>query len=120
MVDIPDLRRIVRGQSLNDTISVLAKAGAQRLARRIMINMLLTIFMLTALTGPSRANEAAPHVTAVAVARAQIMSGVRIAQQLDSADAEPRNRKTRPPKPRERPCPEANIKPCRLFVTDMP
>jgi hypothetical protein len=112
--------RIVKGQSLIDTKSADTGDGGQCAGRRMMVKMLLTIFMLTGLTGPSRANDTAPHAVAVAVARAQIMSGVRISHQFDHADAEPRNRKSRPPKPRERPCPEANITPCRLFVTDMP
>jgi hypothetical protein len=88
--------------------------------RGIVVSMWLTIFVLTTLTGPLHANEAAPRAVAVAVARAQIISGVRIAQDRALADSEPRHRKSRSPKPRERPCPDANITPCQLFVTDMP
>ena len=85
-----------------------------------MMIMLLSIFILGVLNGPSHANDVAPRAVAVAVARAEIISGVRISQEIELADADPRTRKSRPRRPRERPCPETNIASCRLFVTDMP
>jgi hypothetical protein len=69
------------------------------------------------LTGSAGANDA-PHVTAVATARATIVAGVRVGPPV-------RNERTpeqQPlvPKPRERPCPENDQTPCRLIVTDLP
>jgi hypothetical protein len=112
--------RIVGGQSLFDTVRLRARDGRSVTLRGTMVKMLLTILLLSAPTRPSRANDAVPHAVAVAVARAEIMSGVRIEQQVAPVDAEPRDRKTRLPKPRERPCPDVGKTPCRLFVTDMP
>jgi hypothetical protein len=80
--------------------------------------MVTIVFGLTLLAGSARADPASPHVTTVAVARAQILSGVRIQQASQGADTKQERRET--PRPRERPCPEAEATPCRLMVIDMP
>jgi hypothetical protein len=81
--------------------------------------MLVTIFFaLVVMPGQVRSDPATPHVTAVAVARAQILSGVRAGPEPQATDKKRENRET--PRPRERPCPEAEATPCRLMVIDMP
>jgi hypothetical protein len=83
--------------------------------------MWFTMFVaFIAAPGSIRAEQATPRVTAVAVARAQIVSGVRISREQIDVDQDTATRKTRLPKPRERPCPEAHEHPCRLIVVDMP
>jgi hypothetical protein len=83
--------------------------------------MSFTILLaLVAFPASVRAEDAVSHVTAVAVARAQIVSGVRISREQVALDQDTAVRKTRLPKPRERPCPEADEHPCRLIVVDMP
>jgi hypothetical protein len=85
-----------------------------------MVIMLFTMILAGALVGSVRADERNPRATAVAVARAEIVSGVRITREMTIPDDERRVRNNRLPKPRERPCPESDDHPCRLFVVDMP
>ena len=86
-----------------------------------MVKMSFTILIaLVALPGSGRPETAAPRVTAVGVARARIVSGVRISREHVIVDADTPMRATRLPKPRERPCPDADTQPCRLIVVDMP
>jgi hypothetical protein len=81
--------------------------------------MLVTIFFaLVVMPGQVRSDPATPHVTTVAVARAQILSGVRAGPVPQTTDKKREDRET--PRPRERPCPEAEATPCRLMVIDMP
>lgn len=83
--------------------------------------MTVTIALaLALLPGSVRADPASPHVTAVAVARAQILSGVRIEQAPQAAVSKRERREAPLPRPRERPCPEREATPCRLMILDMP
>ena len=121
MVTSPPLDRIVKGQSPNDTPKACKGYGIARRTGAFMVSMSLAIIIALIVTGElARANDGAAHVTAVAVARAQIMSGIRIDHEHLLADNEQPSRNTRLPKPRERPCPEADTHPCRLIVVDMP
>lgn len=70
------------------------------------------------LTGSADANDAQPRITAVAVARATIVAGVRAGP--PTVQNPKRAAQQLPVKPRDRPCPEADPAPCRLIVTDMP
>jgi hypothetical protein len=86
-----------------------------------MVSMLVTMIMAGALVGSVRADEVNPRATAVAVARAEIVSGVRITREmLMRPDDETRSRSNRLPKPRERPCPDNEERPCRMVVVDIP
>lgn len=67
------------------------------------------------LTGSVRAHDGQPHVVAVAVARATIVSGVRAGPPPERRDRVERVEA----KSRERPCPESTKAPCRLIVTDL-
>ena len=121
MVTSPPLDRIVKGQSPNDTPKACKGYGIARRTGAFMVSMSLAIIIaLIVAGGPVRANDGAAHVTAVAVAKAQIISGIRIDRDYLQADNERSSRNTRLPKPRERPCPEADTHPCRLIVVDMP
>ena len=121
MVTPPPLNRIVKGQSPNDTAKARKGYGIARRTGAFMVSMSLAIIIALIVTGqPVRANDDAGHVTAVAVAKAQIMSGIRIDRDHLLADNEQPSRNSRLPKPRERPCPEADPHPCRLIVVDMP
>jgi hypothetical protein len=71
------------------------------------------------ISGSVRADLPAPHVTATVVARAQILSGVRVGEVSRTVDPAREIREAPPPKPRERPCPEREATPCRLMVVDM-
>lgn len=83
--------------------------------------MMITMIMAGALVGRVRAEEQRPRVTAVAVARAEIVSGIRITRDMIIPDNdERRSRNGRLPKPRERPCPDSDENPCRMLVVDMP
>ena len=78
------------------------------------------ILALALLAGSVHADPATPHVTAVVVARAQIMESVRVGQAALTADAKHERGASPLPRPRERPCPEVEAMPCRLMVIDMP
>ena len=81
MVTPPPLNRIVKGQSPNDTAKARKGYGIARRTGAFIVSMSLPIIIaLVVAGGPVRANDGAAHVTAVAVARAQIMSGIRIDQ----------------------------------------
>jgi hypothetical protein len=87
----------------------------------MMLIMLVTIGLALTIVQPSvRAADQGPHVTAVATARAQILSGVRVGPAPPDADTKAERREPPPRRPRERPCPEAEATPCRLMVIDMP
>lgn len=114
-------RRIAAGQSPNETDVAFQNGSAAPRTSAFMVSMSLTIIFAAALlAGTVRAEDSVPHVAAVAVARAQIVSGVRISREQVELDQDTAARKTRLPKPRERPCPEADEHPCQLFVVDMP
>ena len=117
----PPPARIAVGQSRDDTRPLSTKAGMKSQSSVFMVNMMFAFVMVLALLHQStRAESAAPRVTAVATTRAQIMAGVRISgEQSDRNDDVP-SRLTRLPKPRERPCPDTDAQPCRLIVVDMP
>jgi hypothetical protein len=86
-----------------------------------MVIMLVTMITAGALVGSVRADEVHPRVIAVAVARAEIVSGVRILrEEMMRSDDETRPRSNRLPKPRERPCPDTDEHPCRMVVVDIP
>ncbi len=85
-----------------------------------MVTMLFTMIMAGALVGNGRADEVNPRVAAVAVARAQIVSGVRITREMLIRDDEAPSRGNRLPKPRERPCPDTHEQPCLMVVVDIP
>jgi hypothetical protein len=85
-----------------------------------MVIMLFTMILAGAFVGSVRADESNPRVAAVAVSRAEIVSGVRITREMLFADDEQRSRNNRLPKPRERPCPDSNEHPCRMVVVDLP
>jgi hypothetical protein len=86
-----------------------------------MVTMLVTMIMAGALVGSVRADEMNPRATAVAVARAEIVSGVRIMrEEMMRPDDETRSRTNRLPKPRERPCPDSEEQACRMIVVDIP
>jgi hypothetical protein len=85
-----------------------------------MVSMLVTMIMVGALVGSVRADEVNPRATAVAVARAEIVSGVRITREMLIPDDETRSRNNRLPKPRERPCPDGEEHGCRMVVVDIP
>jgi hypothetical protein len=117
--------RIDAGQSSNGTVPDSFEDGIRRDISAFMVSMMFIIGLaLTVLPGSVRAEESASHVTAVAVARAQIVTGVRISREDVAIDHETqpssRSRAIRLPKPRERPCPEPDTPPCRLIVVDMP
>lgn len=121
MVNFQPLRRIAAGQSPNETSVAFQNGSATQKTSALIVSMSFTIIVAAALLpGSVRAQDAVPHVTAVAVARAQVVSGVRISREQMELDQESAARKTRLPKPRERPCPETDEHPCRLIVVDMP
>ena len=121
MTNRPSCVRVAMGQSPDDTAIVRFMRSAPRRLRAFMVSMKFTIIVgLAMMPNPMRADDAMPHVTAVAVAKAQIMSGIRIDRDYLQADNERPLRGNRLPKPRERPCPEADTHPCRLIVVDMP
>lgn len=94
--------------------------GILRLGRPIILTMPVTIlFALIAMAGQVRAEPTVPHVAAVAVARAQILSAVQVGDPPQANDAKRDPREAPPRRPRERPCPEAEATPCRLFVLDI-
>jgi hypothetical protein len=113
--------RIVGGQSLNDTANSADADSAGMTMRVIMVSMMLTMLAVLAVIGGSvRADDTVPHNAAVAVARAEIISGLRVGPPLQPADPKREARETPLPKPRERPCPEREGTPCRLMIVDMP
>lgn len=115
------LHRIAAGQSPNDTSRARFKGSISRKFRAFMVTMSFTVILALALLPETvGADNAAPHVTAVAVARATIVSGVRISREQLALDEDSSSRNPRLPKPRERPCPEADERPCREIVVDMP
>lgn len=86
-----------------------------------MVSMtLITLAALVLVPGSARSDPAVPRATAVVVARAQIVAGVRISSDQIEKDKGELSRATRLPKPRERPCPDTDTPPCRLIVVDMP
>lgn len=86
-----------------------------------MVSMMFTILSaLVILPGSGRTETTTPRVTAVVTARAQIVSGVRLSRERVIVDTDTPSRTTRLPKPRERPCPDADAPPCRMIVVDMP
>jgi hypothetical protein len=72
-----------------------------------------------ALAGSVRADSPASHATAVVVARAQIMSGIRVGSEPPPSGAKRDRSEAPPPRPREKPCPEQEATPCRMLVVDM-
>lgn len=108
-------------QSPNDTRHAHKTCSIARRNGVFMLSMAFIIILaLIVAGGPVRADDSASHVTAVAVAKAQIVSGIRITRDHLQTDIEMPTRNARLPKPRERPCPEVDEHPCRLFVVDMP
>jgi hypothetical protein len=86
-----------------------------------MVSIMFTIILASILVSDNaHSEEDSTRITAVAVARAQIVSGVRLSREQVAVDDETPPRVTRLPKPRERPCPEPSEQPCRLIVVDMP
>ncbi len=86
-----------------------------------MVSMMFTILVaLVVLPHSGRTESTASHVTAVVTARARIVSGVRMTRDHVIVENDTPSRTTRLPKPRERPCPEADSDLCRLIVVDMP
>ncbi len=82
--------------------------------------MLVTILLALIVTpGQVRSDPVTPHVTAVAVARAQILSSVRAGPAQQTTETKRETRDTQARRPRERPCPEQEATPCRLLVIDM-
>lgn len=115
------LHRIAAGQSPNETGTRRKRAGKAPQSGAFMVSVMFTIILATILAGDAaRSEEGSTRVTAVAVARAQIVSGVRLSREQVAVDDETPSRVTRLPKPRERPCPEPSEPPCRLIVVDMP
>lgn len=108
-----------RALSHSGTARTPNRSGGSSVVRGIMVNMsipiVLALFMIPDGVG---ARGAGPRLSAVAVARAQVVSGVRNLQEAN--EARPARRTDPTPRPRERPCPEAARTPCRLFVTDLP
>jgi hypothetical protein len=109
-----------QGQSPNGTADDPKHSGGQRRGAAFMVAMLFTMIMAGALVGNVRADEVNPRVAAVAVARAEIVSGVRITREMLIRDDEAPSRGNRLPKPRERPCPDTHEQPCRMVVVDIP
>ena len=120
MVAPHSLHRPSKGQSPKETSAAQSHAGRSKWRGAIMVIMLLTVFIAGALIGSVHAHEASPRATAVAVARAEIMSGVRITREMMMPEAEKPSRTNRMPKPRERPCPDHDAYPCRMIVIDLP
>ena len=85
-----------------------------------MLAMLLTTLLaLAILSGSIRAEENAPHVASVAVARAHIVSGVQISHDRVVV-AEVAGTQPMPvAKWREAPCPEVADQTCKLLIFDM-
>lgn len=107
--------------SMSGTTLHINRAGGLPRGKARLVNMASTSLLALAtmlITGSADANDAQPRVTAVAVARATIVAGVRVGTPVKDE----RKGEQRPlVKPRERPCPEAEQSPsCRLIVTDMP
>lgn len=113
-------QRITKGQSPDGTDARAAHAGWWRWHRAFMVTMLVTMFLTAALIGSVRADEPVARATAELVARAQIVSGVRVMREELFSDHETPSRRERLPKPRERPCPETDPQPCRMIVVDLP
>ncbi len=82
--------------------------------------MLVTIALaLIVIPGQMRADPVTPHVVAIAQARAQILSSVRVGPAPQPENSKRDTRDKQAPRPRERPCPEQEATPCRLLVIDM-
>lgn len=109
-----------KGQSPNGTEDEPKHRGGRTRRGAFIVAMIVTIVMAAALAGNVRADEASPRVTAVAVARAEIMSGARITREMLISDSDMPSRGNRLPKPRERPCPDTDERPCRMVVVDIP
>ena len=82
--------------------------------------MLVTIIAaLIHLPQQVRSDPATPHVTAVVVARAKILEGVRAGPAALTTEPRAADEERPRPRPRQRPCPEVEATPCRLMVIDM-
>ena len=113
-------QRFVEGQSPDETLFYLVVHGVLPADRGIMVTMrLIMSFTLVALTAPAVAQERGPHAVVV-VARAQIISGVRISPAQYPDNGSPHERQNGRPLARERSCPENEQGPCRLLIVDMP
>lgn len=113
--------RIDAGQSLNETATSENATGDPRHASVFTVSMTLTTLAAFVLVpGSARSDPAVGHATAVVVARAQIVAGVRISSEQIEKDSNGLSRSTRLPKPRERACLEIDKHPCRLIVVEMP
>lgn len=113
-------QRITKGQSPDGTDARTADGGTRRRHRAFMVTMLVTMFVTAALIGSVRADEPVARATTELVARAQIVSGVRVTREELVSDHDTPSRRERLPKPRERPCPETDPQPCRMMVVDLP
>jgi hypothetical protein len=85
-----------------------------------MVAMMVSMILAGALVGSVRADETSARATAIAVARAEIVSGLRITREMLALDDGKPRRANRFPKPRERPCHESDPHPCRMIVVDLP
>lgn len=112
--------RVATAQSRHETVVGRTRAGRAARRRAIILTVSVIIVSVAVLIASVRADEASPRVTAVATARAQIMSGVRIGSDQPVRDDHAPSRTMRQPRPRERPCPETDDHHCRLIVVDMP
>lgn len=113
-------RRFVQGQSPDETAFCHVVHGVIRADRGIMVSMRFIISSaLVALSAPAVAQERGPHAVVV-VARAQIISGVRISPAQYPDNGSPQERQNGRPLARERSCPENEQGPCRLLIVDMP
>ena len=84
-----------------------------------MLAMLLTtVLALAVLPGSIRAEDRTAHVTAVAVAHARIVEGVRVSPDRIATDTK-RSSPVTPAKLRAAPCPEVVDPRCKLLVLDM-
>lgn len=97
-------------------VEVARRTPPSALSIGVMTSRLVPILVALGLTASAHADAVDGRSIAIAVARAQIVSGVRIGQ--DRAPSEERSDgETRL---RERPCPERDQAPCRLLVVDIP
>lgn len=108
------------GQSPNGTDDEPKHSGGRLRRAAFMVTMMVAMIMAAALVGNVRADEVNPRMAAVAVARAEIVSGVRITREMLISDSNMPSRSNRLPKPRERPCPDTDERPCRMVVVDIP
>ena len=109
-----------QGRSLISTgVNAQTAGNLAAFLRKMLAMLLTTVLALAVLPGSIRAEDSTPHVTAVAVAHAHIVAGVRVSPDRIAATDSKRSSPVTLAKLRAAPCPEVADPRCKLLVLDM-